>query len=80
MGRAMVRRCSVADLATADVQQTLEEYLAALRDGDTAKMITFVWWNGDAELDRYVAPAHLTFDVPTAPAGATHLTIEERAL
>jgi hypothetical protein len=76
----MVRRYTVADLTTAAVQQALEEYLAGLREGEVARLVTFVWWNGDAELDRYVAPAHLTFDVPTAPAGATHLTIEERAL
>jgi hypothetical protein len=35
MGPAMVRRYSVADLTTAAVQQALEEYLAALREGDT---------------------------------------------
>jgi hypothetical protein len=73
-------KLTAADLATDAGQRTLAEHLAALRGSDVAQMVTFIWWNEDSEVDRYVVPAHLPFDVPSAPPGTTHLSIEERIL
>jgi hypothetical protein len=67
-------------LATDAGQRAITEHLAALRGSDVAQMVTFIWWNEGEELARYVAPAHLPFDVPAPPPGTTHLSIEERIL
>lgn len=73
-------RLTTKELATDAGKQAIAEHLAGLRDSNVAQMVSFIWWNGDEELDRYVAPAHLMIDVPSAPPGATHLSIEERIL
>lgn len=73
-------RLTADQLATDAGQRAIAEHLAALRGSDVAQMVSFVWWNGSEELARYVAPAHLPFDVPAPPPGTTHLSIEERIL
>jgi len=67
------RRYAVADLATEATKQ-------ALHNSDVAQVV-FTWWRDGTKLYALQAPAaHLPVDVPPAPAGATHLSVEERVL
>jgi hypothetical protein len=75
-----VRVYTVAGLATEETRQALADYLASLRTLDTIQMVIYTWWDNSVNLGVFRAPSHLTFDVPAAPPGATHLTIEERRL
>lgn len=73
-------RYAVVDLATEETRRAISAHLEALHDTDAPMMVVFGWWRDGVKLDEREIPSKMLYDVPDAPPGATHLTIEGRIL